>query len=87
MSDTARSTAKVDADTEFRGGLTILLTGLACRGPARTPCIKALVRGPGRVRSRDSAPRHGPGDPRFVRRRPSVRPAATSLHHGVDHAR
>jgi AcrR family transcriptional regulator len=37
MSDTARSAAKVDADTEFRGGLTILLTGLACRGPAGTP--------------------------------------------------
>jgi AcrR family transcriptional regulator len=36
MSDTARNAATVDADTEFRGGLGILLAGLACRGNAET---------------------------------------------------
>jgi hypothetical protein len=36
MSGTARSAANVDPDTEFRGGLTILLAGLACRWRAGT---------------------------------------------------
>jgi AcrR family transcriptional regulator len=36
MSGTARSAANVDPDTEFRGGLAILLAGLACRSDAGT---------------------------------------------------